>query len=318
MGKSVSNSDGSGTRDSGALGAAALIPIGQVVADLQRSFPDVTHSSLRFLEREGLVLPTRTPGGHRLYSQQDVERIRQIKAWQAQRLSLDEIRRRLTGLKQIGSPRAVADRFLTAALEGDLPGAAAVIRDADELSMPLSQLFDDVLRPALYEVGARWESGRLPVGQEKEISELARDLIAELSRRHADPAPHGPTIVAACVAGERHELGLRMVVGLLRARGWRVHFLGPDVDPRFLVEVISLRRPDLVLLSATTEQRLPDIERTVETVRESIGDAEIPVVVGGGQAVSDSADVLRSWGVIPVTDEGFQAVLEMFDEISGP
>jgi DNA-binding transcriptional MerR regulator len=59
-----------------------LIPIGRVVADLQGSYPDVTHSSLRFLEREGLVIPTRTPGGHRLYRPQDIERIRQIKAWQ--------------------------------------------------------------------------------------------------------------------------------------------------------------------------------------------------------------------------------------------
>ena len=298
--------------------APTLIPIGQVVSELQRSFPDVTHSSLRFLEREGLVLPTRTPGGHRLYGQKDVERIRQIKVWQAQRRSLDEIRRRLSDLEQIGSPRTVATQFLAAALAGDLSEAAAVIRGADDLGMPLLQLFDDVLRPALYEVGDRWESGRLPVGQEKEVSELASDLIAELSQRRGDPAPDGPGVVAACVAGERHELGLRMVAGLLRARGWRVHFLGTDVDPRFLVEVISLRRPDLVLLSATTEARLPDIERTMKAVRESIGDTGTTVVVGGGQAVSDSAEILRSWGVIPVTGEGFQGVLEMIDSISSP
>ena len=72
-----------------------LLPIGQVVAELQASYPDVSHSSLRFLEREGLITSIRTPGGHRLYYRADVERIRQIKMWQAQRLSLDQIRQRL-------------------------------------------------------------------------------------------------------------------------------------------------------------------------------------------------------------------------------
>ena len=44
-----------------------LVSIGSVVSELQRSYPDVSHSSLRFLEREGLIASIRTPGGHRLY-----------------------------------------------------------------------------------------------------------------------------------------------------------------------------------------------------------------------------------------------------------
>jgi MerR family transcriptional regulator, light-induced transcriptional regulator len=287
-----------------------LVPIGQVVAKLQGSYSDVSHSSLRFLEREGLVVPTRTPGGHRLYSQQDLDRIRQIKRWQAQRLSLEEIRQRLAALQGLGSPGAVSDRFLTAALAGDLAGAALLIRGADEVGMPLTQLFGDVLRPALYEIGARWEAGILPVGQEKEVSELARDLIAELSRRHADPEPRGPIIIAACVAGERHDLGLRMVSGLLRARGWRVHFLGADVDPRFLLETVQLRQPAVVLLSATTEERLSDVANAIHAVRTAGIAPGIPVVVGGGQALTAHAAVLSAWGAVPAVDDGLDAVLD--------
>jgi methanogenic corrinoid protein MtbC1 len=266
---------------------------------------------LRFLERERLVVPTRTPGGHRLYSQHDRDRIRQIKSWQAQHLSLEEIRQRLAALQGLGSPATIADRFLTAALAGDLDGAALVIRGADDVGMPLTQLFGDVLRPALYEVGARWKEGILPVGQEKEVSELARDLIAELSQRHADPKPHGPTVAAACVAGERHDLGLRMVAGLLRARGWRVHFLGADVDPRFLLEAIHLRQPAVVLLSATSEARLPDVADAIDAVR-TVGPAPgPPVVVGGGQAVTGHADALRAWGAVPALDDGLETVLDV-------
>nr|MBA2755584.1 MerR family transcriptional regulator [Chloroflexia bacterium] len=151
--------------------ATELLPIGRVVAELRRAYPDVSHSSLRFLEREGLVVPHRTPGGHRLYAQHDLDRIRQIKAWQAQRLSLQEIRHRHAALRDLGAPGAVADRFLAAALAGDLARAARVVLDADELGMPLERLFGNVLRPALYAVGERWARGEVTVGQEKEVSE---------------------------------------------------------------------------------------------------------------------------------------------------
>src|SRR5689334_20930847 len=114
---SIANPDK--TQPAGHHDAPVLVPIGDVVAELQRTYPDVTHSSLRFLEREGLVIPSRTPGGHRLYSQQDLGRIRQIKAWQAERLSLEEIRGRLAAQHELGAPHAIADQFLEAAVRGD-------------------------------------------------------------------------------------------------------------------------------------------------------------------------------------------------------
>jgi DNA-binding transcriptional MerR regulator len=287
-----------------------LLTIGSVVAELRRSYPDVTHSSLRFLEREGLIAPIRTPGGHRLFRPGDVERIRQIKTWQAQRLSLDEIRQRLAALQGLEQSATLADHFLREALAGDFAAASQLILGADDLGMPLMRLFGDVLRPALQEVGTRWERGGLPVGQEKEVSELARDLISELSRRHADPDPHGPIVVAACVAGERHELGLRMVIGLLRERGWRVHFLGADVAPRFLVETVLLRGPAVVLLSATREERLPAVADALTAVREIGIPERVPIVVVGGRGVVAHSATLRDWGAIPAGADGLDAALE--------
>src|SRR5688572_27381694 len=112
-----------------------LLPIGEVVAELQASYPDVTHSSLRFLEREGLIVPTRTAGGHRLFARHDVERIRQIKTWQTQRLSLDQIRQRLAELDRLPAPAALAESFLRQALGGDLAAAYQTIITADDVGL---------------------------------------------------------------------------------------------------------------------------------------------------------------------------------------
>ena len=59
-----------------------LVGIGEAVALLRHEFPDATPSMLRFFEREGLVVPQRTAGGHRLYGEVEIERLRRLKRLQ--------------------------------------------------------------------------------------------------------------------------------------------------------------------------------------------------------------------------------------------
>jgi DNA-binding transcriptional MerR regulator len=270
---------------------AELMTIGEAVRLLRETYPDVSHSSLRFLQREGLIEPVRTPGGHRLYRQSDMERIRTIKRWQDQRLSLTNIRQRLTELDALADPARLSRRFLDFAIQGDTTAATKEILLADELGMPLGRLFDEVLKPALHEVGRLWAEGSLKVGQEHEISEVSRDLIAELSLRHSRPAPHMPVVVAACVSDEPHDLGLRMVCAFLRQRGVRVHFLGANVSATFLIEIVRMRQPDLVLLSVSIESRFPVLRSTVETLRIATKDQDYPRhIVAGGQGCASHQD----------------------------
>ncbi|HCC78533.1 MAG: hypothetical protein A2X25_09455 [Chloroflexi bacterium GWB2_49_20] len=74
--------------------------ISQTLAQLQTEFPDLTLSSLRFLEKEGMLQPHRTQGGHRLYSDEEIARIRLIKRLQSQRYyPLETIRHMLGKLE---------------------------------------------------------------------------------------------------------------------------------------------------------------------------------------------------------------------------
>ena len=54
---------------------AGYLTIGKVVKRLQSLYPDLTISKVRYLEDEGLLNPSRTPGGYRLYSQRDIKRL---------------------------------------------------------------------------------------------------------------------------------------------------------------------------------------------------------------------------------------------------
>jgi len=64
-------------RDSASRPRKALT-IGAVCKILQNEFDDISISKIRYLEDQKLLTPRRTPGGYRLYSQSDVERLRTI------------------------------------------------------------------------------------------------------------------------------------------------------------------------------------------------------------------------------------------------
>ena len=289
-----------------------LLSIGQVVAGLQVDFPDVSHSSLRFLEREGFLTPHRTAGGHRLFTSQDVDRIRQIKRWQEQRLSLGEIRERLA-TREANSLHELTQRLAAELLLGE-PGAMPGLLHADDLGVPLPVLFQDVLLRVQGEVGHRWQEGELRVGQEHEITEILREAIAQLSWRHAQ-APQGRPLLAACAPGEHHDLGLRMVVGLLRARGRQVHFLGSNVDTPYLLEEVRCRQPVVVLLSATLPARFPALHKLLEELQRDPGTRDIPVVVGGGIAHVMEAALARL-GAIPNRDHDLMSAVGRIVQLS--
>jgi DNA-binding transcriptional MerR regulator len=289
--------------------------IGDVVVALRGRYPDVTASSLRFLEREGLLSPQRTSGGHRVYSDRDIDRVTAIKEWQRQRLSLSDIGARLAELDRMEPPAAISARYLEQVLAGDFAAAYATVTAADDLGLPLRVIFVDVLVPALRDVGDRWHSGQLLVSQEKEVSQLTRDIVAELTWRHAQHDPELPPIVAACVRGEQHELGLQMMCGLLRADGWIVHYLGADVETEFLLESIDLHRAAAALLSISSEHFLPVLRDTIFRLHhERTGSREFPVIVGG-RLVHERRDEVLRLGGIPVDDIDPGLVPQAFAEL---
>ena len=268
-------------------------PIGDVVTQLRPEFPDVSPSMLRYFEREGLVIPHRTPGGHRLYDEPQIERLRRLKRLQRdERLSLAEVRERLAAADRLPSTTALARQFLRAALEGSVLEARSVVLGAAGAGLPLERVHAEVLAPALREVGDRWEAGTLAVSQEHEVSALVRDILGELAARVPDSASPRAIAVAACVPGELHDLGLRMLATELRQDGYAVHFLGANVPADALAHTVSVRQPDLVLLSITRTEHASSLVGAMRAARAAAGAR----IVVGGQASHQLREQIEAAG----------------------
>ena len=105
--------------------ARAYLGIGEVLAQLQAEFPDVSVSKIRFLENEGLIQPARSPSKYRKFSPADVERLRYIlTAQRDQYLPLRVIKDQLDAGGQDDSPRR-AGRYPVLADPADAVGPAA-------------------------------------------------------------------------------------------------------------------------------------------------------------------------------------------------
>ncbi len=228
-----------------------MITIGQAATILSREFPDVSVSSLRFLEREGLLSPQRKPGGHRLYGPADMERARRIKQWQAERIPLKEIRMRLERAPHLDQISGVVAEMTSLLLSAnDLDSAMELLNDVYQAGTPMLTICNDVLTPVLRNLGDDRGNHLIPVDVQLELDERLVMFFSRVTVRPENVAGK-PVIVAACPPWERHDMPLRMLAALLTERGAAVHFIGAQVDGEFVRDAITRLRPDSILISLT-------------------------------------------------------------------
>ncbi len=218
----------------------------------------VSPELLRAWERRyQLLRPTRSPGGLRLYSLDDLERVRAMQQHLSRGLAAAEAAA-LTVEQPIAAPDAGASfveakRELSDALAAfDEPRAQAVI-DSLLATATIDTVLGGVVVPYLHELGDRWEGGEASVAEEHFASSVLRGRLLGLARGWGRGL--GPRVVLACAPGEHHDLGL-MAFGLaLRARGWRIVYLGTDTPLNSAADAAHASDAVFVVVSAVSAER---------------------------------------------------------------
>ena len=243
----------------------------------------VSPELLRAWERRyGLLRPIRSDGGFRLYSAADEERVRRMQANLAAGLSAAEAARLAAATAEdaapAGRPLDPDAGALGAALDRLDEGAAQ--REFDRLLAvyTVETLLGQVVLPYLHALGERWETGEATVSQEHFASNIIRGRLLGLARGWDEGG--GPRVLLACAPGELHDLPLIVFGLLLRSRGFRITFLGPDTPLDTLADTAARLEPELVVLSATMptllESDMPQLAALARSHRLALGGAGVP------------------------------------------
>ncbi len=172
------------------------------------------------------------------------------------------------------------------------------LAEAQEIAQDLPglhRLYVETIQPSQYRVGEIWEGGKISVAAEHLATATNSYVATRCYAPLARAASGGPKAMVACTPEEMHELGPRLLSDLLECDGWDVDFYGTSMPLRDLIGAIKESRPRFVGLSAALVMHLGSVRSTITSIRETLGPATPPIVVGGN-AFRGSDDLWKKVG----------------------
>lgn len=180
-----------------------------------------------------------------------------------------------------GQPLAeLAHQYLSALLRYDRHSAAAFILRAVENKISIREIYCHVFERCQYEIGRLWQSNLVCIAQEHYCTASTQLIMSQLYPYiFRSDRPFRGTIVAACVNGELHEIGARMLCDLLELEGWNTIYLGANVPTVGIVDVLRDNHSNILAVSASMTFHIPAVREVIAAVR--LASPATRILVGG-------------------------------------
>ncbi|MEZ4389374.1 MAG: MerR family transcriptional regulator [Candidatus Krumholzibacteriia bacterium] len=276
-------------------------------------------------KRYGAVTPLRTPTSRRLYTEDDIDKLRLLKQLVdgGRRIS-DVADLDLATLRELAAedaseavvgprllPRQAVAGHLSRCLEAvdrlDRHGLEQAL-DAALVALSRPRLRQEVLVPLIHALGQRWQDGSWRVVHEHVATAVLRSFLWSLWRRGETPVS-ADVLVVATPAGQRHELGALLVAGVASDLGWTVVYVGVDLPAEEIAAAAQSSQARGVLLSVVYPAMDQGLFDEIRRLRSLLG-SDVRIIAGG-RAAPAGRDELASSGVDVVsTLDDLAAILE--------
>jgi MerR family transcriptional regulator, light-induced transcriptional regulator len=273
------------------------------------------------------VTPTRTAGGHRVYSDQDIARLKLLNQAtshghsisQIAQFSLDELKRLLqqedtqnySPVSLTGDKRFLAEDYIEKCYAAVLAFDAKTLESHFEnaiVELQSQAFIEDLLTPLLTRIGERWKTGELRPIHEHMTSSVIRSLTYIL--RNNNPCPdHAPRMIVSTPIGQLHELGALLAAIIAELNGWQVTYLGANLPAEEIAAAVKYTHSKAVTISISFSTDDHVIPKEIRRLRKLIGN-DVALIVGGRAAACYEA-VLDEVGVLKIESyEHFRRILE--------
>ena len=259
------------------------------------------HTLRAWERRYGLPRPSRTAGTHRLYRAEDIALLRRVQALIEHGTPPSRACAIVLGEGANGGP-SQEEAYPESAQPGT-PATALRVQlrsgfvalDDESANGALSEAFtlfgpelalEQVILPALVDVGSAWAEGRASVAAEHFATTLVRTrLLAAFDGASRNDRQAGALLGAG--PGDNHEIPTMALALLLRRRGWRAMFLGANTPLDALSDAIVRTQPRLVCLSVMLPENVPALVETLSSLHTMPEAASTVLAYGGPPFFAD-------------------------------
>jgi excisionase family DNA binding protein len=246
---------------------------------------NVTETTIKRWAEGGKLACVKTPGGHRKFLLKDVVQFADDHSYPLTGVFPPDVEMEhkeiLEFSIQTQNYNKISEIVFKKAIQADRAQLLDLLVYLVKHRISMSVIGDEIIRPAMVKIGDLWMANQLEINQEHLASQALLEAIIRLSPDLYRKPANGLTAVCACVEGDYHEIGLRIMSYVLECEGWSVSYLGTNTPFDTLVSFMKTTKPNLVCLSLTMEGRTPQFLRKMRSIGETAHSHHGTFVVGG-------------------------------------
>ncbi len=186
-----------------------------------------------------------------------------------------------THLGSDGPHLQLAREYLRTLLQGQRHLASAMILQSVADGVAVQEIYLRVFQPVLYEVGRLWQVNEISVAQEHYCTAATQLIMSQLYPHIFASEKTAGTLVATCVSGDLHEIGVRMVADFFEMDGWNTFYLGANTPADAVIDTVLQRGAKVLGISATISYHLRAVEDLIRKVHAHPDCRSVAILVGG-------------------------------------
>jgi methylmalonyl-CoA mutase cobalamin-binding domain/chain len=179
--------------------------------------------------------------------------------------------------------------------------------DAIQQGTSVRDIYLHVFQQSQYEVGRLWQSNQISIAQEHLCTAATQLIMSQLYPLIFKSERINRRIVTACIGGDLHEIGIRMVADLFEMAGWDTFYLGADVPSASIIQTAIDRDAHVLAVSTALTTNLSSVEKLITEVRSNRA-CDHMIILVGGHPFKVSLDLWREIGADGHAADADQAI----------
>lgn len=164
-------------------------------------------------------------------------------------------------------------------LDADRHAAARLVQTMLHNGTDPKSIYKHLFYPFQIELGNLWHQNKISVAQEHYSTAATQYIMSLMYDKILTTPKTDRSLLATCVSGELHEMGLRMICDYLECYGWNTYFLGSNMPDHGIFQMAKDKNPHVMAISCTMTYQIPKVIKLISTLRAN--GFTMPVIVGG-------------------------------------